>query len=296
MNAIEVSNLSKSYGDIKAVDDISFNVFEGELFAFLGVNGAGKSTTINMLCNISKPDSGTVKICGYDLGSIEAKKAIGVVFQGSVLDKRLTVLENLKSRAAYYNLSKIELEERIKYLTELLDLKDILKMKYMNLSGGLKRRCDIARALINNPKILFLDEPTTGLDPKSRLMVWKAIDDLRKTANLTVFLTTHYMEETKDANRVVIIDHGHLLVNDSPIKLKEKYTKNYIKLYSEKDSKVEEKLNTYDYRTNAYYIPFDKSSDVIEFIEKNKDILKDFEVIKGDMDDVFLNVTGKELE
>lgn len=296
MNVIEVENLSKSYGDIKAVDNISFDVVEGELFAFLGVNGAGKSTTINMLCNITKPYSGTVKICGYDLGSLEAKKSIGVVFQGSVLDKRLTVLENLKSRAAYYNLSKEELNERLEYLIELLELKDILKMKYMNLSGGLRRRVDIARALLNSPKILFLDEPTTGLDPKSRLMVWNVIDNLRKTANLTVFLTTHYMEETKDANRVVIIDHGHILVNDTPVKLKEKYTKNYIKLYTEKSSEIENKLNTFDYRTNAYYIPFDNSNEVIEFIEKNKDILTDFEVIKGDMDDVFLNVTGRELE
>jgi len=296
MNVIEVSNLSKSYGDIKAVDDISFDVTEGELFAFLGVNGAGKSTTINMLCNITKPDSGIVKICGFDLGSKEAKESIGVVFQGSVLDKRLTVLENLKSRAAYYNLSKNELNERLDYLIELLELKDILKMKYMNLSGGLRRRVDIARALLNSPKILFLDEPTTGLDPKSRLMVWNVIDNLRKTANLTVFLTTHYMEETKDANRVVIIDHGHILVNDTPIKLKEKYTKNYIKLYIEKNSEIENRFNTFDYRTNAYYIPFDNSTEVIEFIEKNKSILTDFEVIKGDMDDVFLNVTGRELE
>lgn len=296
MNVIEVKNLSKSYGELKAVDNISFEVYEGELFAFLGVNGAGKSTTINMICNITKPDSGEIKICGNNLLTSEAKKQIGVVFQGSVLDDRLTVLENLKSRAACYNLDKTYLKERLDYLTNLLDLSEILNKKYKTLSGGQRRRVDIARALIHNPKILFLDEPTTGLDPKSRIMVWKVIDDLRKNANLTVFLTTHYMEETKDANRVVIIDHGHILVSDTPINLKEKYTKNYLKIYIEKNSEIEKRFNSFDYKTNAYYIPFEKSNEVISFIEKNKDILTDFEVIKGDMDDVFLNVTGRELE
>ena len=296
MDVIEVSNLSKSYGELKAVDNISFNVKEGELFAFLGVNGAGKSTTINMICNITKPDSGTIKICGNDITSIEAKESIGVVFQGSVLDDRLTVLENLKSRAACYNLDKNFVKERIDNLINILDLSEIIDKKYKNLSGGQRRRCDIARALIHKPKILFLDEPTTGLDPKSRIMVWKVIDELRKSANLTVFLTTHYMEETKDANRVVIIDHGHILVNDTPINLKEKYTKNYLKIYIDKNSEIEKKFNNFEYKTNAYYIPFESPKEVISFIENNKDILTDFEVIKGDMDDVFLNVTGKELE
>ena len=296
MNVIEVKNLSKSYGDLKAVDNISFEVYEGELFAFLGVNGAGKSTTINMICNIIKPDSGEIKICGESILNSESKRQIGVVFQGSVLDDRLTVLENLKSRAACYELDKNYIKERIDYLTNILDLSEILNKKYKSLSGGQRRRADIARALIHNPKILFLDEPTTGLDPKSRIMVWKVIDDLRKNNNLTVFLTTHYMEETKDANRVVIIDHGHILVSDSPINLKEKYTKNYLKIYIDKNIDIENRFNEFEYKTNAYYIPFDKSEDVIEFIENNKDILSDFEVIKGDMDDVFLKVTGKELE
>ena len=296
MDVIEVKNLSKSYGELKAVDNISFSVKEGELFAFLGVNGAGKSTTINMICNITKPDNGDIKICGFDITNIEAKKSIGVVFQGSVLDDRLTVLENLKSRAAIYNLSKDYINNRINELVELLDLGEIINKRYKNLSGGQRRRCDIARALIHKPKILFLDEPTTGLDPKSRIMVWNVINNLRKNANLTVFLTTHYMEETKDANRVVIIDHGHILVNDTPINLKGKYTCNYLKIYINKNSEIESRFNKFDYKTNAYYIPFDNSKEIISFIEKNKDILTDFEVIKGDMDDVFLNVTGKELE
>ena len=296
MDVIEVKNLSKSYGELKAVDNISFSVKEGELFAFLGVNGAGKSTTINMICNITKPDSGDIKICGADITNIEAKRSIGVVFQGSVLDDRLTVLENLKSRATYYNLDKNYIKDRISYLNKLFDLEEILNKKYKSLSGGQRRRVDIARALIHNPKILFLDEPTTGLDPKSRIMVWNVINELRKNANLTVFLTTHYMEETKDANRVVIIDHGHILVNDTPINLKEKYTNNYLKIYSEINEEIENRLDSFDYKTNAYYIPFNNSSEVINFIVNNKDILTDFEVIKGDMDDVFLNVTGRELE
>jgi ABC-type multidrug transport system ATPase subunit len=292
MNVIEVKNMSKSYGTFKAVDNISFSVSEGELFAFLGLNGAGKSTTINILCGILKPDSGEIRICD----NIDSNAKIGVVFQGSVLDDRLTVLENLESRAILYNLNKVQIKERINYLTDLLDLKDILNKKYKTLSGGLKRRVDIARALINNPKILFLDEPTTGLDPKSRIMVWNIINDLRIKFNLTVFLTTHYMEETKDASRVVIMDHGHILVNDTPIKLKEKYTKNYIKLYTERNELIDKRIKNFEYKNNTYYIQFKEQKEVITFIENNKDILTDFEVIKGDMDDVFLNVTGRELE
>lgn len=295
MNAIEVKDLEKKYGEKIAVNKISFDVYEGELFAFLGVNGAGKSTTINMLCSITAKDNGEAKIFGYDIGSKEAKNLIGVVFQGSVLDKRLTVLENLKSRAAYYNIFGEKLNERIDYLVNLLDLKDILKQRYSTLSGGQRRRVDIARALIHEPKILFLDEPTTGLDPQSRVMVWNVINDLRKKANLTVFLTTHYMEETVDANRVVIIDHGNIMENDTPINLKEKYTKNYIKVYINKNEEFENKLDNYEYKTNCYYIAFNDSKEVLDFIEKNKEYLIDFEVIKGDMDDVFLNVTGRKL-
>lgn len=295
MNIIEVENLKKSYGEIKAVKGISFTVEEGSLFAFLGVNGAGKSTTINILCSITRKDEGTVKICGYDLANEKYKESIGVVFQGSVLDKKLTVYENLVSRACYYNLHGEKLKARLEELSKLMDLDCIMKQKYENLSGGQRRRVDIARALLNQPKILFLDEPTTGLDPQSRIMVWKVINDLRRETNLTVFLTTHYMEETVDADKVVIIDNGEIVASDTPHNLKEQFTYNYIKVYKEKDENFERSIKDFEYKGDAYYIKFEQSKEVIDFIIARKDELEDFEVIKGDMDDVFLTVTGKKL-
>lgn len=221
-NIIEVKNLVKNYKDVHAVNDISFTVEEGSFFAFLGINGAGKSTTINILCTVLEKTSGNVKIGGYDLDKEKnkIKELIGIVFQGSVLDKQLTVKENLESRASYYGLNKKEIAKRIESLTQTFDLSEILKRKYGTLSGGQRRRVDIARALINRPKLLFLDEPTTGLDPKTRLQVWEIIYNLRKETGLTVFLTTHYMEETVDCDNVVIIDSGKIVANDSPHNLK----------------------------------------------------------------------------
>lgn len=221
-NIIEVKNLVKNYKDVHAVNDISFTVEEGSFFAFLGINGAGKSTTINILCTVLEKTAGNVKIGGYDLDKEKnkIKELIGIVFQGSVLDKQLTVKENLESRASYYGLNKKEIAKRIESLTQTFDLSEILKRKYGTLSGGQRRRVDIARALINRPKLLFLDEPTTGLDPKTRLQVWEIIHNLRKETGLTVFLTTHYMEETVDCDNVVIIDSGKIVANDSPHNLK----------------------------------------------------------------------------
>ena len=221
-NIIEVKNLVKNYKDVHAVNDISFTVEEGSFFAFLGINGAGKSTTINILCTVLEKTSGNVKIGGYDLDKEKnkIKELIGIVFQGSVLDKQLTVKENLESRASYYGLNKKKSPKRIESLTQTFDLSEILKRKYGTLSGGQRRRVDIARALINRPKLLFLDEPTTGLDPKTRLQVWEIIYNLRKETGLTVFLTTHYMEETVDCDNVVIIDSGKIVANDSPHNLK----------------------------------------------------------------------------
>ena len=227
-NIIEVKNLVKNYKDVHAVNDISFTVEEGSFFAFLGINGAGKSTTINILCTVLEKTSGNVKIGGYDLDKEKnkIKELIGIVFQGSVLDKQLTVKENLESRASYYGLNKKEIAKRIESLTQTFDLSEILKRKYGTLSGGQRRRVDIARALINRPKLLFLDEPTTGLDPKTRLQVWEIIHNLRKETGLTVFLTTHYMEETVDCDNVVIIDSGKIVANDSPHNLKKDYSSN----------------------------------------------------------------------
>ncbi len=299
---ITAKNLSKSFGDIKAVDHISFNVKRGSLFAFLGLNGAGKSTTINILCSIIKKDKGQVTIDGYDLDkeSKHIKDKIGIVFQGSVLDVKLTVYQNLISRASLYRMSKKDALIRIEELTQLLDLKDLLHRTYGKLSGGQRRRIDIARALIHRPKILFLDEPTTGLDPNTRVSVWDILERLMGQHDLTIFLTTHYMEEVIKADRVVVIDEGKIIANDTPDALKNVYTSDIIRIISEKNKTLEKLFKDqkmpYKYRGHAYHVSIDHPLNGVTFIEKHKDLIHDFEIIKGNMDDVFLNITGKALE
>lgn len=299
-NIIEVKNLVKNYGKIEAVKSISFNVKKGSFFAFLGENGAGKSTTINILCTVLEKTSGKVYICGADLDKEKdlIKKSIGIVFQGSVLDKELTVLENLKCRAALYGYTKEKIKERIDAISESLNLDEILNRRYDSLSGGQRRRVDIARALINEPKILFLDEPTTGLDPKTRQSVWKTINDLRRNG-LTVFMTTHYMEETKLCDNVIILDEGTIKAEGSPNELKTRYaTDNFIWYTDEKEeytSILKKEELDFRYNKDAYIIKIENSSKVTSLIIKYQDIMTDYEVLKGDMDKVFLNITGKEL-
>ena len=246
-------------------------------------------------------DEGEVYIGGYNLQKHqeEIKKLIGIVFQNSVLDNELTVYQNLKSRGSYYGFSKEKVKSRIDELSELLSLKEILKRKYKELSGGQKRRVDIARALINEPKVLFLDEPTTGLDPKTRRMVYEILYDLRKKVNLTIFLTTHYLEETKDADEVIILNEGEIVAKGTPYNLKKKYSTNRL-IWHEKETlenneflKVN-KLN-FKYEVDCYIIQFNDIGKILEFIYQNKNKFKDFEILKGDMDDVFLNVTGRKM-
>lgn len=299
-NIIEVTNLVKNYGKVEAVKNISFTVKKGAFFAFLGENGAGKSTTINILCTVLEKTSGSVKVCGYDLDKEKDKirNSIGIVFQGSVLDKELTVLENLRCRAALYGYTKKQIEERIKKISLNLNLKDILNRRYANLSGGQRRRVDIARALVNDPKILFLDEPTTGLDPQTRISVWKTIDELR-SKGLTVFLTTHYMEETKLCDDVIILDEGMIKAQGSPNELKDSYANDHLIWYTEENEENNKKISEvgfeFKYNKNAYVIRIDNSKDATKLILAYPDLITDYEVIKGDMDSVFLNVTGKEL-
>ena len=228
---IEIKNLEKSFKEIKAVDDITFNVKEGELFAFLGVNGAGKSTTINMISGVLKKDGGKIRVCGYDIDtdSEKIKRNIGIVFQNSVLDSKLTVYENLKYRAALYGIGGGAFKTALDEAVERFDLKEILKRPLCKLSGGQKRRIDIARALIHNPKLLILDEPTTGLVPKTRITVWNVVEKLRKENGLTVFLTTHYMEEATDSDYVVILDSGKIAAEGTPHDLKNEYASDFIK-------------------------------------------------------------------
>lgn len=294
---IEINNLCKYFGDIKAVQDLSFCVKEGELFAFLGINGAGKSTTINIICGQLAKDSGNVFIDEKDLEKDvnEIKTKLGVVFQNSVLDKSLSVRDNLRSRAALYGITGEDFRKRLDELSKMLSFEYLLKRTVGKLSGGQRRRIDIARALLHKPKILILDEPTTGLDPQTRQIIWQVIDNLRKKESMTVFLTTHYMEEASEADYVVIIDNGKLIAKGTPLELKNKYTGDFITLYNVDEQAVKGLSANYEKIRDAYRIFVKNTAEAAELIISNPDIFKDFEITKGKMDDVFLSVTGKKL-
>ena len=295
---IRIDNLSKSFGSVKAVDDLSFRVKEGELFAFLGINGAGKSTTINIMCGQLSKDGGRVIIDGADLdeNADGIKESIGVVFQSSVLDSALNVYDNLVTRAALYGILGDDFERRLAELSRLLDLSPLLKRPVGKLSGGQRRRIDIARALINHPRILILDEPTTGLDPQTRKMLWNVISELRKKENMTVFLTTHYMEEAAEADYVVILDSGKISAEGTPLELKNAYTGDFITLYGVSEDAVKELGAEYQPIRDAYRISVSNTSEATALILKHPELFRDYEITKGKMDDVFLNVTGKNLE
>lgn len=294
---IEISHLSKRFGDVQAVDDLSFRVKEGELFAFLGVNGAGKSTTINIMCGQLSKDKGTVHINGADLDHAPdmIKRSLGVVFQSSVLDQSLSVKENLLYRGALYGISSMELEKRLTELDSLLNLKELYKRTVGKLSGGQRRRIDIARALLHKPRILILDEPTTGLDPQTRKLLWDVVADLRKKENMTVFLTTHYMEEAADADYVVILDSGKISAEGTPLKLKNRYTGDFITLYGLKEEQVKLLGLPYESIRDAYRISVPNTAAATTLIQKHPELFLDYEITKGKMDDVFLSVTGKKL-
>lgn len=294
---IQIDRLNKSFGDVKAVQDLSFGVCEGELFAFLGINGAGKSTTINIMCGQLSKDSGDVVIDGHDLDKDldSIKRKLGVVFQNSVLDSALSVYDNLESRAALYGIVGKDFRDRLSVLSKMLDFGDILKRTVGKLSGGQRRRIDIARALFHNPKILILDEPTTGLDPQTRKTLWSVISDLRKNENMTVFLTTHYMEEASEADYVVILDSGKIAAEGTPLELKNAYTGDYITLYGASETDVKSLGTEYEQLKGAYRLFVPNTRAATELIMKNPDVFDDYEITKGKMDDVFLAVTGKKL-
>ena len=296
-NIIEIRNLYKSYGDVKAVQDVSFRVKEGELFAFLGVNGAGKSTTINILCGQLRKDQGQVYIGGVALDQDPdgAKRQLGVVFQNSVLDNPLSVRENLRSRAALYGITGKAFATRLQELAELLHFADLLDRPVGKLSGGQHRRIDMARALLHRPRILVLDEPTTGLDPQTRKMLWDVITDLRKTEKMTVFLTTHYMEEAAEADYIVVLDQGKIAAEGTPLALKNAYTTDYITLYGATENQVKAFGLPYQAIRDAYRITIENPSVATELIRKDPEIFRDYEITKGKMDDVFLAITGREL-
>lgn len=296
-NIIEINNLNKNFGEIKAVQNLSFRVKEGELFAFLGINGAGKSTTITIMCGQLQKDGGSVLINGYDIekDANKVKEQIGVVFQNSVLDKSLSVKDNLECRAALYGITGTAFKKRLNELSELLNLDPIMKRPIAKLSGGQRRRVDIARALLHNPKLLILDEPTTGLDPQTRKSVWNAIDSLRVTDKMTVFLTTHYMEEAADADYVVILDSGKIAAEGTPLQLKNTYTGDFITLYNAPTEDIEKLNMPYETIRDGVRIEVPNTAAATELILKHPKLFVDYEITKGKMDDVFLSVTGKKL-
>lgn len=291
---IEIEHLCKRFGSIQAVQDLSFQVLPGQLFAFLGENGAGKSTTISILCGQLAADSGAVYICGQDCRQAVAQ--LGVVFQNSVLDQPLTLLDNLRSRAALYGIRGDAFRVRLAELDDLLDIQPLLRRPVAKLSGGQRRRADIARALIHRPGILVLDEPTTGLDPQTRKLVWDAIGRLRREQQLTVLLTTHYMEEAAGADEIVILDRGCIVAQGTPLELKNRYTGDFIHLYGVPEDQVSSLGLPMAPIPGGWRVQVSNTAQAAALIAQRPELFPDFEVVKGTMDDVFLAVTGRKLK
>ncbi|MDL2287670.1 ABC transporter ATP-binding protein [Eubacteriales bacterium OttesenSCG-928-G02] len=298
---IEVSGLKKSYGKIKAVDGIDFYTEKGKLFAFLGPNGAGKSTTIDIICTFLKSDSGTVYINGNKVGAddIKIRNDIGCVFQDGMLDSLLTIEENLIIRGSFYGLKGKALKEAVAEVARLTGITELLNRQYGKLSGGQRRRCDVARALINSPKLLILDEPTTGLDPQTRKNIWEVIIKLQKEIGMTIFLTTHYMEEAAAADYVIIIDDGKIIAKGTPDELKSAYSMDKVILITEKANEMIRFLtdNSYTFKQNnkEFIVSIEATKAALPLLNSTAHFTESFEVIKGSMDDVFIAITGKEI-
>lgn len=295
-----VRNLVKKYGDLTAVKDISFSVKKQSLFAFLGLNGAGKSTTINIITSILSKDSGKIFLDGYDqdFHSDLVKSEIGIVFQNSVLDPLLSPLENLSIRAGFYGIKGNRWKERLDTLVKMLELQSFLRRPVGKLSGGQRRRVDIARAMVHDPKLLILDEPTTGLDPQTRLAVWDLVNSLREKTGMTVFLTTHYMVEAEKATYAVIMDKGNIIAQGTPLELKNKYSGDYVVVYRKQSEDIDKTFHQqnmkffYNHDAGFYRVLVKDGKEALDFLNRNEGLIQDYEVEKGSMDDVFLNVTG----
>jgi ABC-2 type transport system ATP-binding protein len=298
---IEVFNFTKAYGDQLAVDNISFDVDEGSVFAFLGPNGAGKTTTINTLCTILEKTSGSLKIAGHDVNADQAKvrRDIGIVFQESTLDNNLTVEENLTLHCDFYRVPKEEVRGRIGFALDLVGLLDWQKAMVKSLSGGMKRRVEIARGLVHFPKVLFLDEPTTGLDPQTRANIWDYICKVQRQKNMTVFMTTHYMDEAEICDKVAIIDHGKLVAFDTPSHLKRTHTSDIVKIKTSDGIGMREYLhrNTIPWveKDDLFMVQSGSIAETLDVLSQRKDSIIDFEVHKGTLNDVFIAITGKEI-
>jgi multidrug/hemolysin transport system ATP-binding protein len=296
---IEVRDLRKSYGAIQAVRDISFSVESGTVFAFLGTNGAGKSTTISCITTVLAPDAGEIVVDGERVGHDDAaiRRRIGVVFQTSLLDDLLTVRENLETRARFYGMTRDASRARVAELSELIQLGTFLDRRYGKLSGGQRRRADIARALIHDPKVLFLDEPTTGLDPQSREQVWEAVHALREQQGTTVFLTTHYMAETEEAADVCIIDAGRIVAQGTPAELRRQHSSSVLTVTVSDPVRLTAAAARLRVAPTAdgdqWRIPVASAAQARDVMDGLGDALQDFEFRHGTMDDVFLALTEK---
>jgi ABC-2 type transport system ATP-binding protein len=299
--SVEVEHFTKRYGDFYAVNDISFTVEEGSVFAFLGPNGAGKSTTINTLCTIQDKTGGTLRINGNDVTKDKTKvrNDIGIVFQECTLDGKLTVWENLRLHCDFYNVPFGEIVQRIGFVLDLVDIKEWKNATVNSLSGGLKRRAEIARGLVHFPKVLFLDEPTTGLDPQTRANVWDYINRLQKQKNITIFLTTHYMDEAEICSKVAIIDHGKIVAHDTPYNLKRKYTSTTMKIKTSDPALLGRYCSEHSLKflenDSLVTIYLTDVKAVPEIVALCKDIIQDIEISKGTLNDVFIAITGKEI-
>lgn len=306
MYIIETFNLTKEFSGLKAVNSINFKIKKGEIFGLLGPNGAGKTTLISMLCTILKPSNGTAKVNGFEIVKEqgEVRKSIGVVFQDPSLDNRLTGMENLKIHLGLYGVKKEVREKRLNEVLELVGLKDRINEFVKNYSGGMKRRLEIARGLLHYPQVLFLDEPTLGLDHQTREHIWDYIRTLAKKEKITIIVTTHYMEEADElCDRVAIIDYGEIKVLDKPENLKRKLKGDTIILEIDKNNNLENKLNKLKFNVKLingkFYINVPESTkalpQILDFMRKNKLKTKSISIRKPTLGDVFLHYTGREI-
>jgi ABC-2 type transport system ATP-binding protein len=301
VNSIEVENFTKKFGDFTAVDNISFSVEQGSIFAFLGPNGAGKSTTINALCTILSKSAGSLRINGNDVTHRKdaVRRDIGIVFQESTLDGKLTVAENIRLHCDFYRVPRSQVNERIAFVLDLVDIADWKKAPVDSLSGGMKRRVEIARGLAHFPKVLFLDEPTTGLDPQTRTNVWEYIRKLQRQKSITIFLTTHYMDEAEICDKVAIIDHGRIVAHDTPYNLKKRYTATTMTIGTSDQERLTRYLDDRSlvYRREGEHctVHVAKTGDIVAIISAFGSAIEDIEITKGTLNDVFLAITGKEI-
>ena len=298
---VEVSGLIKSYQNKRIINNIDFSINQGEFVALLGPNGSGKSTIISILCGLLQFDSGDIRICGYreNENNMELRQHIGVVFQNSILDDILSLRNNLLLRCGFYNLKKKQAYSRIEELIALCDLKDFIDQKVSTLSGGQRRKGDIARALIANPRLLILDEPTTGLDPQSRLQIWQTIENLQKNNTMTILLTTHYLEEAEKASQIIMIKHGKMIAQGTVATLTKQFVSGTLRIYSNDLEMLQHVLKknniTYVTKGNSVEIALSMKENPLSILKKIEMYVRNFEVHLGTLEEAYFKIMKEEL-